>query len=567
MPLQNLQNPYNIDSLSHTGVQNQTELGLLVIILFVVLVFLVWLVSRRRPTRTHSKDRGTYTTSKSTRSSSTFTKPTSSPKTTNTNVTQKSDELHAEEKLPSGDGIAEKSKTESLQRDYNRPEVPTVVQPEQEEQSRPKYIGYKPINIFKQTEPYDYPIVLMPKPKCVIKFPRKGRTGREGFTEEDFKSHLKRYFSDDFKIYDDRFIKVKGSTSPYEPDFSMIDEREGLNAFIDIEIDEPYEGINDIPAREAKHYQKADTNRNNAFIKRGWIVIRFAEIQIHKKPIKCCLFIADVIKAINPDYEIPSSLLKVSPVSKVKQWTKEQAEKWSLEKYRERYLGIEGFGHIPETEILHEVEETELGELIEEQIEDESTIYPEEVQSQEPNNLRSILQECIASSHYLAFTYSNNKTIIKPEQLNLDSIIGYCYVKNSKQEILISEIQDPVIKPSPFIIEESSPDLGLDTVRNIINTAIQYGKYIRMTYTRASWTDINVDKETGEITEHHTDAETKVRTISNVDFAVNTLAEEHIEQYNLRNEDFEYISAYCHLRGAERVFRFDRISELAILDI
>ena len=47
--------------------------------------------------------------------------------------------------------------------------------PEKEEQSKEKYIGYDPINVFAQTEPLSFPYVIMPKPNCVIKFPRKGR--------------------------------------------------------------------------------------------------------------------------------------------------------------------------------------------------------------------------------------------------------------------------------------------------------------------------------------------------------------------------------------------------------
>ena len=53
--------------------------------------------------------------------------------------------------------------------------------------SKIKYIGYEPINIFAQTEPLNYPYVVMPsRPKCPIKFPQKGRSGRKGYKEEAF---------------------------------------------------------------------------------------------------------------------------------------------------------------------------------------------------------------------------------------------------------------------------------------------------------------------------------------------------------------------------------------------
>lgn len=81
-----------------------------------------------------------------------------------------------------GDFIGNKTEESKTQSDESTIEPPItekhkIVQPEKEEQSQPKYIGYNPINIFEQTEPYNFPYVIMPKPGCIIKFPRKGRTG------------------------------------------------------------------------------------------------------------------------------------------------------------------------------------------------------------------------------------------------------------------------------------------------------------------------------------------------------------------------------------------------------
>lgn len=77
---------------------------------------------------------------------------------------------------------------------------------------------------------------------------------------------------------------------------------------MDIESDEPYEGINDIFNRKQTHYQYNDTNRNNAFKNRGWIVSRFAEIQVHEKPERCCKFIADIIKSIDSNFKVPEKM-------------------------------------------------------------------------------------------------------------------------------------------------------------------------------------------------------------------------------------------------------------------
>ena len=109
-----------------------------------------------------------------------------------------------------------------------------------------------------------------------------------------------------------------------------------LNIFLDIEIDEPYEGINDVNIRKATHFQFADINRNNEFKNRGWIVIRFAEIQIHQNPNGCCRFIADVIKSIYPQFTIPHDLLSIKRIEPVQQWTKDIALTWSKQRYREK---------------------------------------------------------------------------------------------------------------------------------------------------------------------------------------------------------------------------------------
>ncbi|MBA4155558.1 WYL domain-containing protein, partial [Flavobacterium sp.] len=59
-------------------------------------------------------------------------------------------------------------------------------------------------------------------------------------------------------------------------------------------------------------------------------------------------------------------------------------------------------------------------------------------------------------------------------------------------------------------------------------------------------------------------AEESIRTVSNVQLAINALTNEHIENYRLNNN---YLTAYCHKRDDKRTFKFDRIGEIEILDI
>lgn len=438
-----------------------------------------------------------------------------------------------------------------------------VVKPEKEVQSKEKYIGYNPINIFAQTEPLNFPYVLMPKPNSVIKFPRKGRIGRKGFKEEEFKTYITKYFKGDYQVFDDRFILVKNANKPFEPDFTLIDEKNGINLFLDIEIDEPYEGLNNIQQRKPTHFQLSDTNRNNAFKNRGWIVIRFAEIQIHQEPNSCCRFIADVLKSINPNYYTPENLEKYSNVKTVRQWTKEEAEQWSEEKYREKYLGIKSFGLTENSLNLSGLEETELGNRIEEQVEDDNFV-PSEIKTEIPISKLDKIYSAINSNKFLSFTYNNEKTVTKPINATESDLIAFCYVKNRERTFSIYQLNSLQIRENYHTLKVAGPTIGIERIKNAVNTAINYHKLIRMKYTRSAWSNMLVDTETGELIVNSIEAEESIRTINDIQLSVNVLAQEHIEHYNL-NEN--YITAYCNKREEKRTFRFDRIGEIEILNL
>lgn len=439
---------------------------------------------------------------------------------------------------------------------------PEIVIPEVEEQSKEKYIGYNPINIFAQTEPLYFPYVMMPKPNCVIKFPRKGRTGRKGYKEEAFKVYIEKYFKDNYQVFDDRFILIKNSTRPYEPDFSLINEKNGINIFLDIEIDEPYEGTNDIENRKATHYKYSDVNRNYAFTNRGWIVIRFAEIQVHQQPDACCQFVARILKSINSNYTIPVSLQNIEKIRPVLQWTEDEAKQWSLEKYREKYLGIERFGVTANENVLQDIEETDLGETIEKQVVDEEI----QIINSSLGSLDKLQKLMMASltRKFISCNVNNEKTIFHPTYVYDHETSGFCYVKNEVKSFTIADMENIEIKDNYYTQQIAGHRITVEQISNIVNTAIDYQKYIRMKYTRAGWRSVYVDIETGELIEEKITSEESIRTISDVQLSINVLDQEHIQNYRLNSN---YITAYCHKREEQRTFKFDRISEIEILDI
>ena len=229
-----------------------------------------------------------------------------------------------------------------------------------------KKIGYIPSDKFNQKDPYRYPAVKMPKGEF-IKLPRKGSNNKKSYTENFFFQYLTNHFAQDFTVLNDSTVPPKTGMA-YKPDFVLYDENKGNNIFLNIEIDEPYEGF----SRTSTHEINSDNLRDLFFQNRGWIVIRFAEIQIHQEPEECCLFIANVIKELKPDYIIPIELKKLNHPSIVEQWNKLQSNNWAKQKYREKYLGIKSFSVRGQKEIPHNVEQTdadiELESLISEKI-------------------------------------------------------------------------------------------------------------------------------------------------------------------------------------------------------
>ena len=202
-----------------------------------------------------------------------------------------------------------------------------------------KHIGYAPNNLFKQENQTNYPYVSMPLPKSVIKFPRKvadGRIGIRGYKEVDFDIYIKRYFSNDGQMtfFNDRFLFISNYTKPYVPDQVLIDEKNDLNLFIDIEIDEPYDGI----GRLSTHEKGKDVSRNKYFNDRGWLVIRFAEIQVQNNILGCCKHIAKVVKSVNPNFKIHTDLLQATDIELIPIWNKLESDRWSKENYREEYF-------------------------------------------------------------------------------------------------------------------------------------------------------------------------------------------------------------------------------------
>lgn len=223
-----------------------------------------------------------------------------------------------------------------------------------EDQTDSLKILFTPTNDFAQAEQYRYPVVKMPKPNSNLKLPRIGRSNQKGYKENDFYKKIKSNISE-ISIEDNVHMVIPHFNRPYEPDIVLYDKN--LNLYIDIEIDEPYDGYYRHPTHHLNYEEqtKQDDTRDLFFTESGWVVIRFTEKQVHCQPDECIDYIQNVLNSIyNKSFTVNAKC------DREKQWDSNQSIQWEKINYRENYLGIPGFNkQNTYKEIVINTEETE----------------------------------------------------------------------------------------------------------------------------------------------------------------------------------------------------------------
>lgn len=223
-----------------------------------------------------------------------------------------------------------------------------ILSQENPEQTDDLKIKYHPNQFFEQGDLYKYPVVKMPKEGAYLKLPRKGRAMGKGYKERDFHKAILANIPR-VEVDVDLHMAIPFYNRPYEPDIVLIDRQ--LNLYIDIEIDEPYDGYYRFPAHEIEK----DLTRDLFFTESGWVVIRFTERQVHMQEAECIAYIKDVLNSIY-NYRLEES----SNCMSEPQWDYQQSVRWEKSHYREKYLGIEKFGkQIPTSGIIVDLNETE----------------------------------------------------------------------------------------------------------------------------------------------------------------------------------------------------------------
>lgn len=238
-----------------------------------------------------------------------------------------------ERKQPPSDKKAPRQEEESP-REFTKQIIKSEPNAEQTDDIR---ILFNPNSHFTQEEQYLYPVVKMPKQNTILKLPREGRTNQKGYKENDFFNKLKQQIAN-IELTNNVHMVIPNFNKPYEPDIVLFDK--SLNLYIDVEIDEPYDGYYRYPT----HYinpeddVKQDNIRDLFFTESGWIVIRFTEKQVHCEAYDCIDYIKNVLHSL-----YNRAFVNNANCEKESQWDYNQCIQWQKIYYRENYLGIERF--------------------------------------------------------------------------------------------------------------------------------------------------------------------------------------------------------------------------------
>lgn len=201
------------------------------------------------------------------------------------------------------------------------------------------YVNYNIPLEFIQNEDWQYVVTKFPSSGSIVWPYRQKQIARRGYKEKSFEEIIKSFLEQQIAVYGDVYLLLQDGCRPYEPDIALVDKKSSIR--IDIEIDEPYAGLEKIPI----HYIGCnDDLRDINLINVGWIVVRFTEKQVHNSSIKCVAYIARLLHHINSNFVVPKNLESVENPPLEKRWTQIESQNLAGKKYRESYLGNTTFG-------------------------------------------------------------------------------------------------------------------------------------------------------------------------------------------------------------------------------
>ncbi len=398
-----------------------------------------------------------------------------------------------------------------------------------------KPIRYIPHGRFSKLNVADtYPVTEMPVAPSVSAGTMVGRPGPRGYSEAGFYGSLMLWFNGHLRR-DDRMVFI-GAARDYEPDMILHFEDAALR--IDIEIDEPYSGSTRMPMHWVGSY---DDDRDLYFTRNGWVVIRFAEIQVMQQRDACIKHVAQVVDSLlSTSY---ASRMQGPDIMRIPRWSHAQAAQWGRDNFRESYLYIEferrteSPGAIEaEQDIVRtrpqgfqgfaslSVRDTGLADL-----------------SPQERQLKIKLEGIIDADMYARFLYDGEIRLIKPARVSQERarhlVNGNDLVTRENQQYELRRISDLQVETVPIVRAAKAPSVG--DLNEAVAMAMDNQLYFQITY---------INNE-GVI---------RQRTLSNLAYNNEYVPMGYLDQH---------IKGYCTFRKMERTFKIDRIREYAILNL
>ena len=205
----------------------------------------------------------------------------------------------------------------------------------QKEETKGLFVEYNKAPIYNDMPLNTYPAIRFPEKGCIV-FPyRTGKQFRRGYTEQLFEDFIKSHLPNSFSIIGNAKILLGDECRPYEPDIAII-ASSNKNIRIDIEIDEPYNGV----TKEPTHFIGCgDEFRDLNIVNAGWIVMRFTEEQVFCEKEKCLNEIYRLLWSLDSEYVF--NILDFNKNIKLDSksfWTELDAKMMAANNFRESYL-------------------------------------------------------------------------------------------------------------------------------------------------------------------------------------------------------------------------------------
>ena len=179
------------------------------------------------------------------------------------------------------------------------PETNKILSTKNPEQTEDLRINFHPNHFFEQEEEYSDFRQNAARRLIIKSHSRNGRALGKGYKEDDFSAIVENI--EGVEVLNNVHLTIPFYNRPYETYIVLIDKK--LNLYVDIEIDEPYDGYYRFPTHEFSIDDKGvvikkDNNRDLFLLKVYRVVIRFSEKTSTPTRNECINYIVIVLNSI-----------------------------------------------------------------------------------------------------------------------------------------------------------------------------------------------------------------------------------------------------------------------------